>query len=140
MANLNQRFQEAQPTKTTLFWSCVGSVIVALIVGFTWGGWVTGGTAQEMAEEALEEGQAQVAAAVCVDRFMAAADARTQLASLREIDSSWQQENFVEEGGWVTIAGEEYDDASEFCADRLLEVELPPAQEAAGQDVGTVVQ
>jgi hypothetical protein len=24
-----------------LFWSCAGSVVVALVVGFTWGGWVT---------------------------------------------------------------------------------------------------
>ena len=115
MANLNQRFQEAQPTKTMLFWSCLGSIVVALIIGFTWGGWVTGGTAHEMAEEAAEEAQAQLAASVCVDRFMASPDARTQLTSLREIESSWQQENFVEEGGWVTIAGEEYDDASEYC-------------------------
>ena len=36
-----KRFNEWQPTKTTLFWGCVGSVVVALVVGFTWGGWVT---------------------------------------------------------------------------------------------------
>ncbi len=31
-------------------WGAVGGAIVLAIVGFAWGGWVTGGTAQEMAE------------------------------------------------------------------------------------------
>ncbi len=29
----------------------VGGGIVLAVIGFAWGGWVTGGTAQEMAEE-----------------------------------------------------------------------------------------
>ena len=48
--SIQQRWNDLQPSKTMLFWSCAGSVAVALLVGFTWGGWVTGGTAQEMAE------------------------------------------------------------------------------------------
>lgn len=141
MAKLTRRFEEYQPSKTALFWSCVGSVVVVLILGFTWGGWTTGGTAQGMAEEAAEEARAQVAAAVCVERFMNAATARTQLTSLKEIDSSWERENFVEEGGWVTIADEEYDDAAELCAEMLVDKELPATeQEAAEPEAGTTVQ
>ena len=53
MANeLQQRWQAYHPSKAALFWSCVGCVVVALIIGFTWGGWVTGGTATKMAEKA----------------------------------------------------------------------------------------
>ena len=48
---LSQRFQQYRASKAVLFWACAGSVVVATIVGFSWGGWVTGGTAQEMAEE-----------------------------------------------------------------------------------------
>ena len=77
--NINQRFQDYRPSKTALFWSCAGCIVATMIVGFTWGGWVTGGSAQDMAEGAAEQAQAQVAAAVCVETFMAAADARPQL-------------------------------------------------------------
>lgn len=140
MAKMSERFQDYRPSKTALFWSCAGSVVVALIVGFSWGGWVTGGTAEEMAAEAAEQAQAQVAASVCVDEFMNAPDARTQLASFKEIDSSWDQENFVEDGGWAVIAGEKYDDAAEVCAELLLAKELPPAQEAMEPNVGTTIQ
>lgn len=141
MANLTRRLEEYQPSKTALFWSCVGSVVVVLILGFTWGGWTTAGTADEMAEEAAEEARAQVAAAVCMERFMNAATAPRQLASLKEIDSSWRRENFVEEGGWATIAGETYDDGAELCAEMLMEKELPSEnQEAAESEAGTTIQ
>ena len=48
--SLSQRFQQYRPSKTALFWSCGGCVVLATIVGFSWGGWTTGGTAREMAE------------------------------------------------------------------------------------------
>jgi hypothetical protein len=60
-----------------------------MIVGFTWGGWVTGGSAGDMAEDALEQGRAQVAAVVCVEEFMAAADARPQIASLKSLSEKF---------------------------------------------------
>ena len=43
----SQRFQQYRASKTALFWSCAGSVVVATIVGFSWGGWTTGGSAQD---------------------------------------------------------------------------------------------
>ena len=33
----------------------VGGGIVLAVIGFAWGGWVTGGTAQEMAEELAQK-------------------------------------------------------------------------------------
>jgi hypothetical protein len=33
---LGQRWEAYRPTKALLVWSC------AVVVGFTWGGWVTG--------------------------------------------------------------------------------------------------
>jgi hypothetical protein len=81
-----------------------------------------------------------VAATVCVEKFMATDDAHPQLASLKEIRSSWQREDFVEEGGWATVAGKDYDDAAELCAERLIDMEAPPAQEAAASETGTVAQ
>src|ERR671919_2858194 len=100
---LSQRFQEYQASKTVLFWSCAGSIVLATVVGFSWGGWTTGGSAQEMAEKAAADARQELAAVVCVDRFMAAPDAGVQLSSLQEITSSYAQSKFVEEGGWALI-------------------------------------
>jgi hypothetical protein len=138
--SMSQRFQDYRASKTALFWSCAGCIVATMVVGFTWGGWVTGGTAQEMVENAAEEGRAQVAAAVCVETFMAAPDAGLQLTSLKENTSSWRQENFIEEGGWAVIGDQEYDGAAELCADRLVEMEAPAAQEAAAAEAGSVTQ
>jgi len=138
--SMNDRFQDYRPSKTALFWSCSACIVATMIVGFTWGGWVTGGSAGEMAEEAAEQARAQVAAAVCVETFMAAADARPRLASLKETTSSWQQESFIEDGGWAMIADQEYDGAAEVCAERLMEMEAPSAQEASSSEAGSVMQ
>ena len=137
--SLSQRFDEYHPTKAALLWSCAGCIVATMIVGFTWGGWVTGGTARGMAAGALEQGRAEVAAAVCVEQFMQGADAGAKLASLKDTRSAWQRQNVIKEGGWAVIAGEEYNQAAEFCARRLMEMEAP-AQEAATTEAGTVAQ
>jgi dienelactone hydrolase len=100
---LSQRLREYQASKTVLFWACAGSVIAATIVGFSWGGWTTGGSAQEMAEDSAAQARQELAAVVCVDRFMAAPDASVQLAALKEMERSYQQGKFVQEGGWAII-------------------------------------
>ena len=138
--SVSQRFQNYRPSKTALFWSCAGCIVATMIVGFTWGGWVTGGTAQDMATDAAEDARAQVAAAVCVETFMAAPDAGVQLASLKENTSPWRQEDFIEEGGWALIGDQEYDGAAELCAERLIEMEDPAAQEASTTEAGNVTQ
>ena len=138
--SMSQRFEEWRPTKAVLFWSCAGCIVATMIVGFTWGGWVTGGTAEEMVEDAVEQGRAEVAAAVCVENFMQDADARTQLASLKETRSAWQRTNLIRGGGWATIAGQEHADGAKLCAERLLDMEAPAAQEAAAPEAGTVAQ
>ena len=46
--SLGQRWAASRPTKTVVFWSWIVSIVVTMIIGFTWGGWVTGGTARTM--------------------------------------------------------------------------------------------
>jgi hypothetical protein len=100
---LSQRFQQYRASKAVLFWACAGSVIVATIVGFSWGGWVTGGSAAKMAEKSAAEARQELAAVVCVDRFMAAPDVGVQLTALKDIESPYSQGKFVEDGGWAII-------------------------------------
>jgi hypothetical protein len=132
-SSFSQRFEEFRPSKTVLFWSCAACVVLTMIVGFSWGGWVTGGTAQEMVDEATEQTTEQLAAALCVERFMNAQDAGVQLASLKEITSSYRQSEFIEDGGWATLPGTDEANAegADMCAERLAEMELPPTEQAS---------
>jgi len=51
-------------------WGAVGGAIALAIIGFTWGGWVTGGTAKNMASAAATNGQQSVLVPLCVAQFM----------------------------------------------------------------------
>lgn len=135
-----EQFDNYRPSKTALFWSCVACVIVTIVIGFGWGGWVTGGTAEEMVDDAAEQSRAQLAAAICVDRFMAGNETRAQLVELKDL-SSYQRGEFIEDGTWAVMPGSEQasDEAAELCADQLAERELPPAQEASGLNEGATV-
>jgi hypothetical protein len=123
--SIRQRWDDLQPSKTMLVWSCVGSVVVALVVGFTWGGWVTGGTARDMAETAGDTSRYELASVICVERFLAAPDARAQLTELKAIDSSYRQRQFIEEGGWATMPNQDEAarQAAELCARVLANME-----------------
>jgi hypothetical protein len=138
---LSQRFDDYQASKAVLFWACVGSALVATIVGFSWGGWVTGGSARKMAEESAAQARQELAAIVCVDRFMAAPDAGLQLTALKEITSPSAQGKFVEDGGWAIIvpassptdykARADHRDAAGLCAEELAKREMATTGKAA---------
>lgn len=74
------------------------------IVGFTWGGWVTGGTAEAEAAKRANTSVVAALAPVCVEKFKHAADVSANLIALKKADT-WAQGDFVEKGGWATIAG-----------------------------------
>ncbi len=123
---LSQRWDELQPSKTMLTWACVGSIAATLVVGFTWGGWVTGGTAQDMAGKAGDEARGQLASVVCAESFMASPDAAVQLAALKELSGSYQQRQFVEKGGWAVMPGADASDrrGADLCAKDLAVREI----------------
>ena len=47
-----QRWAAYRPTKGLLFWAAAAGAVATIVVGFAWGGWVTGGSAKRMAEAA----------------------------------------------------------------------------------------
>ena len=105
-------------TKPAL-WGMVGGAIVAAIVGFSWGGWVTGGKAEAEATQRANAAVVVALAPVCVERFQRATDVSANLAALKKVDS-WQQGDFIEKGGWATAAGskapEQLSAVSKACA------------------------
>jgi hypothetical protein len=127
IATLSQRWGNLQASKAQLFWACAGCVVAAIIVGFAWGGWVTGGTATQMAAKAANDARAQLAADICVERFGKGADATAQLAALKNSDT-WKRDSFIESGGWATMAGDKpVAGAATLCAQQLLLVQAKTA-------------
>ena len=118
--SFRQWWDEARPTKTVVFWSWVGAVVFTMIVGFAWGGWVTGGTAQSMAEKIAEDAVVKRLAPICVVQFNRDSGKDQKLKELKEA-SGWQRGEYVTKQGWATMLGEEKPDSkvAEECA-RLL--------------------
>ena len=128
---VSQRWENFRPSKTLWFWSLVGVVVATMVVGFSVGGWTTGGTAAKMAEEAAHDAKAQLAASICVEKFVSANDAATRLAALKET-SSWERDSFVEDGGWATLLGIEkpVDGSADLCAQELMAMDSLPVRTA----------
>ena len=101
------------PVETRPFlWGAAGGALAMTVVGFAWGGWVTGGRAETDATQRANAAIVAALAPVCVERFRRAGDVSANLAALKKIDS-WSQGEFVEKGGWATTPGEKpYDQLS----------------------------
>ena len=85
-------------------WGAVGGAIALAIVGFNWGGWVTGATANKNAKEAADTAIVRVLAPICAEKFQQQADASVKIVELKKV-SSWERGTFVEKGGWATMPG-----------------------------------
>jgi CspA family cold shock protein len=72
--------------------------IVAMIIGFAWGGWVTASTNQKMSGDAVLASQA----AICVAQFM---KDPSKLKEFEGIDS-YKRYEFIEKGGWDKMPGQ----------------------------------
>jgi hypothetical protein len=101
-------------------WGAAGGAVALAIIGFNWGGWVTGGSAEQKANQRAERAVIAALAPVCVDQFRRHANADASLAELRQV-SSWQQGAFIEKGGWATMPGSNSPDAAvaRACAEML---------------------
>jgi hypothetical protein len=128
---LMQRFEDYRPSKSALGWSCALCVVATMIVGFTWGGWVTGSTAAEMARKAADGAGANLAATLCVAQFKNDPAEAVQRASLTKLDS-WDRTSFITKGGWATLPGmkEPVSGAADLCAQQLMAAPLPLASAA----------
>jgi len=102
--------------------------ILTMVVGFGWGGWVTGGTASKNAARSASEAVVTALAPICVDKFAHASDATAKLVALKATES-YKRDTYLADGGWATFPGnkEPNRDVAEACAKLLT---TPPAKSA----------
>lgn len=90
-------------TKPAL-WGVAGGAVALAIVGFSWGGWITGGKAESTATARVDDAVVTALAPVCVDKFEHANEASANLIALKKVDT-WSRGEFVEKGGWAAVPG-----------------------------------
>jgi len=98
------------------FWGLVGGAVIAMILGFMWGGWTTSGTANAATAKAVVSSQA----AICVAQFVKQPNHDAKLKEFGEV-SSWTRGEYIEKGGWDKMPGQEKADSevARACAEGL---------------------
>jgi hypothetical protein len=106
-------------TKPWIQGAVVGAIALA-VVGFGWGGWVTGGTAAKDSIAASHTAVVTALAPICVERFRAQPDAMMKADALMKA-SSWERGNLVEKSGFATMPGSKTadTDVARACAEAL---------------------
>lgn len=99
-------------------WGAAGGAVAAIVVGFAWGGWVTGGTAGRMVTTGAQAAIVQAFTPLCV----AKAEQEPEQRVLLKAAQRWQRQDFVVRAGWVATVSERYRrDVAEACATTIVE-------------------
>jgi hypothetical protein len=109
-------------SRTRLLQGMAIGAIASMIIGFSWGGWVTGGTASTLATEQADSAVVAALTPICVERFLQNTDAKANLAALQKISSTWEQGDYLQKGGWATRPGAASSDyhLARACAEKLV--------------------
>ena len=83
-------------------WGVICGAIIAMIIGFGWGGWTTSSTTQAMTDKAVLASQA----AICVAQFVKQPNHEAKLKEFGEV-SSWTRAEFIEKSGLDKMPGQE---------------------------------
>ena len=99
-------------------WGAVGGAVAAMIIGFAWGGWVTGGMSERNAGVAAQTAVEQAFVPLCV----AKAEQQPDQLPLLKKESSYSRTEFVVKAGWVSSVAEKYRrNVAEGCASAVVE-------------------
>ena len=89
---------------TRLLQGAAAGAVAIMFVGFYWGGWSLGSTADKMAKERSELAVIAALAPVCADKFRALPDVAAKTIALSKVESWKREEEFPKE--FVTLPGE----------------------------------
>ncbi len=91
--------------KPGLYGAAAGAAALA-IVGFSWGGWLTGGTADKMASEQARLEVVSALVPICMEQSSQDPQVAATLALLKDA-SSYQRSDMLMKTGWATMPGSE---------------------------------
>jgi hypothetical protein len=113
-------------SRTRLLQGIAIGAVASMVVGFSWGGWMTGGTAIKLADERANNAVLAALTPICVEKFLQNSDAKANLAVLQKISSNWEQGDYLQKGGWATRPGAASSDyqLARACADKLVQIKI----------------
>lgn len=105
--------------KPALYGAAAGAAALA-IVGFSWGGWMTGGSATMMAADQARAATVAALMPVCVAQSNADSQRLPKLAAMRDLPS-YKRRDAVMSAGWATLPGSDAPnrDVAQACVDEL---------------------
>ena len=107
---------------TRLVQGAAAGAIATLVLGFYWGGWTLGSTAEARIKTAEQASVVRVLAPICADKFQHATEAPANLKALKAADS-WKRDDMIVKAGWATFPGSEPDrQVAAACAGLLDQV------------------
>ncbi len=89
--------------KPGFYGAVIGAVFVG-VVGFSWGGWVTGGTANDRAMAMARDDVVASMVPVCLDMAQTDPERMRKLATIRAA-SSYRRRDALIDAGWATVPG-----------------------------------
>jgi hypothetical protein len=118
---LKGQAMKISPNVKPALWGAVGGAIAAMIVGFAWGGWVTGGTAEKMAVTQSGIAVVEALVPVCVALSVSDPAGPAKLEQLAALKASYERTEFVMKAGWATMptAKEPNRRLAEACAELI---------------------
>lgn len=110
---------------TRLLQGAAAGAVATLVIGFYWGGWVTGGAAKDQSARNANLAVVNALAPICVDKFKSSNDVAANTAELKKT-SSWQQGAFITKGGWASTSSGSSDSAAvaDACARLLIDSKI----------------
>jgi hypothetical protein len=107
-------------------WGAAVGAIALAIIGFNWGGWVTGGTATKEAASASHDAVVSALAPICAARFKTQDDAAGKTAELAKA-GTWDRGTMVTKSGFALMpGGKDADpDVARACAEMLVNPATP---------------
>ncbi len=105
--------------KPGLYGAACGAIALA-VVGFNWGGWVTGGTAPQMAADQSKSDVVAALSLICVDQSKRDPQLAERVAAIKAA-SSWNRGDLVMKNDWATMPGtmEGSSQVARDCADKI---------------------
>lgn len=105
--------------KPGIYGAAAGAVAVS-IIGFSWGGWMTGGSASKMATSMARDEVTLAMVPICLEISRLDPDRVAKLATIRSA-STYNRRDAVMEAGWATVPGSESPnrDLAAACIDGL---------------------
>ncbi|MFH2128890.1 MAG: hypothetical protein ABIK68_00840 [bacterium] len=90
--------------------SAIGGAIIAMIIGFAWGGWVSANTSGERGREMARKAVVDRLTPMCMAMFNQDPAKDSKLIEFKKVDS-WKIDQYVKQQGWATMPFEKEPDS-----------------------------